>query len=83
MSRPSLGLVKAVASSSRSTLRQTPRNYATQAQYTGNITSVDPRVLSGMDHFLPKHKMDDLCEWQKGLWERLQAEVRSRLRPMM
>lgn len=76
MSRSAAGLARAVASSSRASLRPVARSYAT---LTGNISSVDPRILDGMNGFISKTEMDRICEWQKGLWERLQAEVRSEL----
>ncbi|WVQ79431.1 hypothetical protein IAT38_001529 [Cryptococcus sp. DSM 104549] len=39
--------------------------------------AVNPQVLQGIDGFLPKENFDRLQEWQTGLWERLQAEVRN------
>lgn len=38
---------------------------------------VDPRVFSGVPNFISEPQLARLNEWQSGLWERLQSEVRS------
>jgi Fe-Mn family superoxide dismutase len=43
----------------------------------GAIGGVDPRILQGLPSFIGGEQFDRLNEWQAGLWERLQAEVRS------
>ncbi|ORY34929.1 hypothetical protein BCR39DRAFT_515659 [Naematelia encephala] len=73
MSRSTPSVLRNLASSSRRTFTTSlPR-----AAVSGNTTSVDPRVLSGVPDFLPKANIDRVCDWQSGLWERLQDEVRN------
>lgn len=43
---------------------------------TANTRSIDYRILNGVDGFLQKENFDRISEWQAGLWERLQDEVR-------
>ncbi|EIW71723.1 hypothetical protein TREMEDRAFT_67928 [Tremella mesenterica DSM 1558] len=38
---------------------------------------INPLVLEGVPNFLPKANFDTITEWQRGLWTRLQAEVRN------
>lgn len=69
------GLSSATRLSRRTLIGDTAR--PTASGVTGSNTSVDPRVLNGVPSFLPKENIDRLCEWQSGLWTRLQSEVRS------
>lgn len=59
------------------------RTYAdgssSRARATTDTSAIDERILNGLDGFLPKSNVDRISEWQAGLWERLQAEVRSKL----
>ncbi|CAK9780365.1 hypothetical protein CC85DRAFT_287896 [Cutaneotrichosporon oleaginosum] len=43
----------------------------------GAIGGVDPRILNGLPSFIGAEQFDRLNEWQAGLWERLQGEVRN------
>ncbi|KAK8849478.1 hypothetical protein IAR55_004811 [Kwoniella newhampshirensis] len=82
MSRATPSLIRSALSSTLPRPRQT-RSFiasasASRAAATGvNTTSIDYRILDGVNGFLPKTNFDRLQEWQGGLWERLQAEVRS------
>ena len=44
---------------------------------SGQTISVDPRVLEGVQDFIPRSNMDTICQWQLGLWNRLVSEVNS------
>jgi len=86
MSRAAPSLTRTLAASSSRSItplhlsRRTLIGDATRptaSTVSGSTTSVDPRILGGIPSFLPKQNVDMLCEWQSGLWTRLQAEVRS------
>lgn len=90
MSRAAPSLLRSIPSASRPTLNPlAPINLSRRSIFPapgssprasrpgGNTSSVDPRVLEGLPNFLPKGNVDNVCAWQAGLWERLQAEVRS------
>ncbi|WVR08256.1 hypothetical protein IAU60_005303 [Kwoniella sp. DSM 27419] len=53
------------------------RTLINAASRSTNTASIDYRILEGVDGFLPKDNFDRLQEWQGGLWERLQGEVRN------
>lgn len=78
MSRPSTSLLRSLPRAARTQTRgllggPSPRS----SPAAGNTTSIDYRILSGLDGFLPKDNFDRITEWQAGLWTRLQDEVRS------
>ncbi|RSH93534.1 hypothetical protein EHS25_007892 [Saitozyma podzolica] len=90
MSRAAPSLLRSIPSASRPTLNPlAPINLSRRSIFPapgssprasrpgGNTSSVDPRVLEGLPNFLPKGNVDNVCAWQAGLWERLQAEVRN------
>ncbi|GMK53439.1 hypothetical protein CspeluHIS016_0100250 [Cutaneotrichosporon spelunceum] len=78
MSRPLANLARAARtplSSARTILTAaTPRSHKPTG---GAIGGVDPRILNGMPGFIGAEQFDRLNEWQAGLWERLQGEVRN------
>ncbi|KAK1923778.1 hypothetical protein DB88DRAFT_492420 [Papiliotrema laurentii] len=76
-------LARALGSSSRTVLSPLQLSKRTligdRRPTSGDVstTSVDPRVLNGLPSFLPKANVDRVCEWQAGLWTRLQDEIRN------
>lgn len=88
MSRPLANLARAAVrtplastASARSILTAATVG-STRKPTGGAIGGVDPRVLNGLPSFIGVEQFDRLNEWQAGLWERLQAEVRSACLPL-
>ncbi|ORX37952.1 hypothetical protein BD324DRAFT_623938 [Kockovaella imperatae] len=83
MSRASSSTLRSLAVSSSSRIYAAPtclprRSFASQAKpMSGQVSSVDKRVLEGVDGFIPQRNMEVICDWQRGLWSRLQEEVRN------
>ncbi|WVW86670.1 hypothetical protein I302_108724 [Kwoniella bestiolae CBS 10118] len=81
MSRPSSSILRsALAQTPLALPRITPRiqtrTLLNAASRSGiNTSSIDYRILEGINGFLPKENFDRLQEWQVGLWNRLQGEV--------
>ena len=81
MSRPLLSTLR-LASTSRAGVRGLLTGAAgtkSSSRPTGAIGGVDPRIFSGngVEGFIGATEVARVNEWQAGLWERLQAEVRS------
>lgn len=86
MSRPFASLARAAARTpfsgstapaARSILTAATSSASARKPTTGAIGGVDPRILNGLPTFIGTEQFDRLNEWQAGLWERLQSEVRS------
>lgn len=85
MSRPLASLARAAARTPLSHPAAPARSILTAATSSGSarkptggaIGGVDPRVLNGLPAFIGTEQFNRLNEWQAGLWERLQSEVRS------
>ncbi|CAD6586831.1 MAG: hypothetical protein TREMPRED_004565 [Tremellales sp. Tagirdzhanova-0007] len=83
MSRPGPSVIRAISCSSRSqshsrrTLLSSVQSSPSHDARKANTTSIDSRIFDGVPDFLPKENIDILCEWQSGLWERLQSEVQN------
>ncbi|WWC65645.1 uncharacterized protein I303_108266 [Kwoniella dejecticola CBS 10117] len=78
MSRPSTSFLRSALKASSSVPRSgiQARTVLNAASRSGiNTSSIDYRILEGVNGFLPKENFDRLQEWQLGLWERLQGEV--------
>ncbi|WWD20103.1 hypothetical protein CI109_104577 [Kwoniella shandongensis] len=85
MSRPSPSFIRSALASTALPRATQTRSFIASASSRApaaaaagvNTTSIDYRILDGVNGFLPKANFDRLQEWQGGLWERLQAEVRN------
>lgn len=76
MSRPLARAARAFATPRRGIL--TPSSSAPRQSSSPAQGGVDPRIFAqGVDNFIQKPQFDRLNEWQAGLWERLQSEVRN------
>lgn len=79
MSRASTSVLSTIASASRpnvvGSIRSVSGSRPPRAAASG--PAVDYRIFNGVNGFLGEKEFTRLNEWQGGLWERLQAEVRS------
>ncbi|WVQ66495.1 uncharacterized protein L199_004676 [Kwoniella botswanensis] len=81
MSRPSTSFLRSALAQTPLSLPRTALNFQARtllnaASRSGiNTSSIDYRILEGINDFLPKENFDRLQEWQVGLWNRLQGEV--------
>jgi hypothetical protein len=78
MSRASTSLLSSVSSATRQHITGSIRSASTRPpRAAASGPAVDYRIFQGVDGFLGEKEFTRLNEWQGGLWERLQAEVRS------
>ncbi|BEJ14196.1 hypothetical protein CspHIS471_0313700 [Cutaneotrichosporon sp. HIS471] len=82
MSRPFANIARAAArtplsSTARRTILTAAPSGSSRKPTGGAIGGVDPRILNGLPSFIGAEQFDRLNEWQAGLWERLQSEVRN------
>lgn len=84
MSKASTSFLGQVARTATPRLARSFRNIpgARPPKNAVSSTSVDYRIFQGIDGFLGEKEFSRLNEWQGGLWERLQAEVNSKLRDL-